>query len=206
MSAPCTICGGPVAPKKKGKSGPLATLCSAVCRSEAARRRRVESNIRRKARYASDASYRETERTYHRERQRRKAETDPEFRARRDQLHRKWLASNRDRVAEHERRRKAHPLKRTRQRVQNLRSYALTLFDFNAKLSSQGGACAICRRTEPRGKGGWHLDHDHSVDARDPRGHRGLLCHPCNTALGAFKDSPEILRAAAAYLTRHGAP
>lgn len=42
------------------------------------------------------------------------------------------------------------------------------------------------------------LDHDHKTEAR-----RGFLCSRCNFALGGFKDSPELLQKAAAYLIRY---
>ena len=167
------------------------------------RRRQVESNQRRMERYASDVAYRERERAYHRERQSRRARTDPPWRKRRDRLHQAWMAANPERVKEHLRHRNAHPLKKLRQRKQNLRIYGLTVEQFNSKLARQGGRCAICGTADPRGAGSWHVDHDHGLEAHDPRGHRGLLCHPCNTALGAFDDSPKLLRAAAAYLQRH---
>lgn len=67
-----------------------------------------------------------------------------------------------------------------------------------ARLRQQGGCCAICRTSEPRGKGDWHLDHDH----RDGRV-RGVLCHGCNTALGMLRDDPARARAAADYIDRH---
>lgn len=39
------------------------------------------------------------------------------------------------------------------------------------------------------------LDHDHKTGK-----FRGMLCRNCNTALGKFKDSPELLTKAIKYL------
>ena len=50
--------------------------------------------------------------------------------------------------------------------------------------------CEICGRVEIL-----HTDHDHRT-----RRVRGRLCMRCNLAMGAFQDSPEILRKAVAYL------
>lgn len=62
--------------------------------------------------------------------------------------------------------------------------------------AAQGGRCAICGTDEFNGRGNRpHLDHDHTTGKI-----RGLLCHSCNTGMGALGDSPEILREAAAYL------
>jgi hypothetical protein len=58
---------------------------------------------------------------------------------------------------------------------------------------SQDGRCAICRRRFDGGS--FVVDHCHK------RGHvRGLLCYPCNSGLGMFKDNPNRLVAAANYL------
>ena len=40
-----------------------------------------------------------------------------------------------------------------------------------------------------------HLDHDHKTGD-----FRGYLCHPCNTGLDLFEDSPTRLQAGIAYL------
>ena len=58
-------------------------------------------------------------------------------------------------------------------------------------LDRQGGVCASCSTSEPRGKGdGWHLDHCHATGTI-----RGVLCGDCNTALGFARDSVERLEA-----------
>jgi len=76
--------------------------------------------------------------------------------------------------------------------------YGITPEEYAALLKSQGGRCAICRIDTPRGKGGWHLDHDHATGRM-----RGLLCHGCNIALGYFADDLDRLRGAIAYLEAH---
>jgi hypothetical protein len=65
-------------------------------------------------------------------------------------------------------------------------------------LSAQGDVCAICRAPIVlSGRRGAQVDHDHSTNVI-----RGVLCSPCNLALGHMKDSPDRLRAAADYLER----
>jgi hypothetical protein len=52
------------------------------------------------------------------------------------------------------------------------------------------GPCAICSRTAPL-----IADHCHQTGRA-----RGLLCRACNIGLGVFRDSPEVLGKAIAYL------
>ncbi len=52
------------------------------------------------------------------------------------------------------------------------------------------GACRGCGSTGPL-----VVDHSHETDRV-----RGLLCSPCNLALGMVKDSPDVLRQLASYL------
>lgn len=54
-------------------------------------------------------------------------------------------------------------------------------------------ACAICARED-------NLVGDHDHDTGKPR---GVLCRPCNLAIGNMRDRPDLLRAAADYLERH---
>mgnify|MGYP003340524830 CR=1 FL=1 len=61
----------------------------------------------------------------------------------------------------------------------------------------QEGKCAICDQEPQTQRKGLHIDHCHETGKV-----RGLLCHGCNTALGSFKDSPNILTKAIDYLKR----
>lgn len=69
---------------------------------------------------------------------------------------------------------------------------------FQATLKRQGNACAICRCDLTVLPSRYvHADHCHT--SRRPR---GVLCHHCNVAIGHFKDSPDLLRAAINYLRK----
>ena len=85
------------------------------------------------------------------------------------------------------------------------RRYGVTASEREAMLAAQGGHCATCSRTKPEGRGGWHLDHDHRFKLNDRRGHRGLLCNPCNLMLGHAGDDPVVLERGAAHLRAHRA-
>jgi hypothetical protein len=74
----------------------------------------------------------------------------------------------------------------------------VTADDYDAMLIKQGGLCAICR-LRGEGKKRLHVDHCHSTGKI-----RGLLCFPCNFALGHYRDSIELHKAAIAYLEEHG--
>jgi hypothetical protein len=57
----------------------------------------------------------------------------------------------------------------------------------------QKGRCAICGIKDA------HLSADHDHESEVPR---GLLCRLCNLMLGCAKDTPRILKKAAAYLKK----
>nr|WP_326581467.1 endonuclease VII domain-containing protein [Actinacidiphila glaucinigra] len=52
------------------------------------------------------------------------------------------------------------------------------------------GICCICLDAPAE-----HVDHDHGTGRV-----RGVLCFSCNAALGQFKDRPDVIRRAAAYV------
>lgn len=78
-------------------------------------------------------------------------------------------------------------------------AYNISLADYNKKLIEQNHKCAICKCDETEAfKSLLFVDHCHKTQKI-----RGLLCHHCNTALGKFRDSKEILKQAIAYLDQH---
>jgi hypothetical protein len=76
-------------------------------------------------------------------------------------------------------------------------SHGLTRTELTERLVAQGGACAICRKTELKGQD-LHGDHDHATGM-----FRGVLCRRCNTGIGMLGDTLDACRAAVAYLERH---
>ena len=73
--------------------------------------------------------------------------------------------------------------------------YGMTKDQYHELFKKQGKRCPICKTTNP-GKGGFVVDHDH-VTGRV----RGILCAPCNLALGIFEDSTKTLARAINYLS-----
>jgi hypothetical protein len=72
-------------------------------------------------------------------------------------------------------------------------------------LESQEGVCAICGKPEikvdSRTKNVRKLSVDHCHNSGKIR---GLLCTACNTSLGGFNDSPDLLQKAIEYLRKNG--
>jgi len=83
-------------------------------------------------------------------------------------------------------------LSRTRNLHLN-RRYGISSNEYDKMVRNVGGKCEICGIIPSR----LHIDHNHRTGAI-----RGLLCRPCNHALGGFQDSEEILRFAIMYLSR----
>ena len=89
---------------------------------------------------------------------------------------------------------RAYHMQPSRRDLRLRKVYGITLEFFNQMFDSQEGKCAICGKSLERIRG-VHIDHDHSTGIV-----RALLCGPCNTGLGMFKDNPQILRQAIEYL------
>ncbi|MBO1331792.1 endonuclease VII domain-containing protein [Streptomyces sp. VRA16 Mangrove soil] len=70
------------------------------------------------------------------------------------------------------------------------RQYGITEAGRDELIASQVGVCCICLAAVPE-----HVDHCHETGRV-----RGVLCFSCNAALGQFKDRPDVMRRAAAYV------
>lgn len=92
-------------------------------------------------------------------------------------------------------------VKESTQRTKIRQAYGLELEDVYELLNQQNSQCKICKvqlsfdSTEKHVTP--HIDHDHQTGQI-----RGLLCSTCNTGLGMFGDSPELLIEASAYLVK----
>lgn len=80
-----------------------------------------------------------------------------------------------------------------RRRWQLSTKYGLTPELKDALVKAQGSVCSIC--SSKIDAISCATDHNHVENFV-----RGMLCKPCNSALGLFKDNPDILRKAAEYL------
>lgn len=96
--------------------------------------------------------------------------------------------------------RAAWPTKQPARRDQLLRSkYGISADEFDETLAAQGGGCRICGRDSNPDSKSLAVDHCHTTGRV-----RGILCGPCNKALGLMSDNPELLRLAADYLENGG--
>lgn len=90
----------------------------------------------------------------------------------------------------------ADPLKKARIQARKRAGGAgLTPEEIEDLFEAQGRKCAICGSTEPGSKIGWNVDHCHKTNKV-----RFILCAHCNRGLGAFRDSPQLMRKAADLL------
>lgn len=77
--------------------------------------------------------------------------------------------------------------------------YGLSVDEFWDLVQAQNWSCSICgQRFEHTGE---HPNVDHNHETQEVR---GMLCRRCNTGLGMFRDSPDLLDAAMQYLEDRG--
>lgn len=104
---------------------------------------------------------------------------------------RQWKAAHPDKIKEY--------TQRHQPRAWELwikRNYGLSVDDYQKLVEEQHEVCAICKTfTSTKKCPRLCVDHDHVTKKV-----RRLLCGTCNSAIGLMKESPVILRAAAAYL------
>ena len=72
--------------------------------------------------------------------------------------------------------------------------YGITLEEYDILLEEQNGKCKICGSDDNNGQR-FCVDHCHETGKV-----RGLLCRPCNLALGCLRDDPILVLKAADYL------
>lgn len=75
--------------------------------------------------------------------------------------------------------------------------FNITLEEYNELFAEQKGCCFICDRYQSEFKVALGVDHCHVTSVI-----RGLLCKPCNMALGLFKDNIGALEKAIYYLKK----
>lgn len=168
-------------------------------------RARNRERVRERDRKAK-AKVRKADPGRYNESMRRWREANPErYRAQMRAAGARWRDSNRERYRATNRERgrvwaAANPERRREISLRHqLKEYGLTPAGYDSLVAAHSGRCAICGTTSPGRKGSGRLliDHCHATGIV-----RGLLCNPCNTMLGNARDSPERLRAAAAYIER----
>lgn len=77
------------------------------------------------------------------------------------------------------------------------RKFGLTVKDYEELLESQGRACAVCGRLDDMFGRRLAVDHSHETGEV-----RGLLCGPCNMAIGLLGDNLRGVRRACRYLEK----
>lgn len=81
--------------------------------------------------------------------------------------------------------------------------YKMTLEDYDNLFDAQDGCCALCKRPQSEFVKTLAVDHDHSCCPGSKscgKCIRGLLCQPCNQALGLLQDNADLMIAASEYV------
>ncbi|HZX49542.1 MAG TPA: endonuclease VII domain-containing protein [Candidatus Paceibacterota bacterium] len=79
-----------------------------------------------------------------------------------------------------------------------LKKYNISESLYLELLKKQGGRCAICKHSSPRGRYPvFNVDHDHNTGRI-----RGLLCGNCNRGLGYLGENLKVLKSAINYVKK----
>ena len=84
-----------------------------------------------------------------------------------------------------------------------MKKFGITADVYKEMLNKQNNVCCICKRDEPKGRGRFVVDHDHNKEKAGLMYVRGLLCNPCNLALGYFEDNIQYMSNAIEYIKNH---
>ena len=117
---------------------------------------------------------------------------------------RNWRANNKEKTKEYGRRsyKKLTPeqkkQKAHKSRMRSLqRKYGISAENWQMLYERQGGLCALCRVPGRTGRHGiLSVDHCHETGRI-----RGLLCTPCNSAIGILGESRERIARVLAYVS-----
>lgn len=90
-----------------------------------------------------------------------------------------------------------HKNKSTTRNRQLKDKFGISLYEYDELLKKQNNKCAICESISCKSGNRFAVDHDHKTGIV-----RGLLCLACNTSLGQFNDSQELLYKAISYLQK----
>ena len=103
------------------------------------------------------------------------------------------------RIRENERKRRADnpQVYKKKDFTTNIARFGFTEDSFFELYHAQNESCAICglHNDDSKYVRNLHIDHCHETGLV-----RGLLCHGCNTGLGAFSDDVKLLEEAVKYL------
>jgi Recombination endonuclease VII len=118
----------------------------------------------------------------------------------RTQAVKKWAESTASERAQNYKRlarwRKNNPRAYTNLRLKA--RYGISIEQWEAMFEAQGRKCACCGSDDPKSKKGWQTDHCHETGLI-----RGILCAPCNRALGHSQEDSARLQALVRYLATH---
>lgn len=75
------------------------------------------------------------------------------------------------------------------------KKFGISVEQYNQMFAAQSGTCAICSRHQSQFKTRLAVDHNHKTGEV-----RGLLCDPCNRAIGLLQESEQSLLKAVEYI------